>query len=223
MSGLSPLPQTVLHSSKRLTHFEAHTLLSSFLTEAENNPALRPDSQITPHAIQSQTTGLNGNITLTHLDRILQGIAGKRVGGVEFSTGRNDSKKRRRMNGDVSSSPPVMATGHERVKEQEDEGGEGEAAVMGEETGAWQNKDDYEHAQVDETGDLPGRDPADPNEGDGDAGIEQKQMRDDMEVRSVNGQGLTPAEKEARKQAKKDRQKLEKRSVRNKKGSKSIT
>lgn len=214
MSGLVPLPQTVFHSSTRLTHAQAHDLLSSFLAEAENNPALRPDSQITPYAIQSQTSGLNGNITLTHLDRILQGIAGKRVGGVEFNTG---TKKRRRLNGDIPSSPPIAS--QEQVQEEEVESGEKEAAVTGEETGEWQDKDDYEHAQVDETGDLPGRDPADPNE---DVGIEQQHMRDDMEVRSATGQGLTPAEKEARKQAKKDRQKRDKQTVKQK-SSKSVT
>lgn len=210
MSGLIPLPQTVLHSSTRLTHSQAHDLLSSFLAEAENNPALRPDSQITTHAIQSQTSGLNGNITLTHLDRILQGIAGKRVGGVEFNTG---TKKRRKVDGDFTSSPPVVS--HEQVEEEEVEAGEKEAAVTAEETGDWQDKDDYEHAQVDETGDLPGRDPADPNE---DPSIEQQHMRDDMDVRSATGQGLTAAEKEARKQAKKDRQKREKLEKKRKEG-----
>lgn len=199
MSGLVPLPQTVLHSSTRLTHSQAHDLLSTFLTEAENNPALRPDSQITPHAIQSQTSGSNGNITLTHLDRILQGIAGKRVGGVEFNTG----TKKRKFNNDFPSSPP--ASGQEQIRGEEVEDGEKEAVVTAQETGDWQDKDDYEHAQVDETGDLPGRDPADPDE---DNGIEQKQMRDDMDVQSTTGQGLSLAEKEARRQAKKDKQKL---------------
>lgn len=209
MAGLTPLPQTVLHSSTRLTHAQAHELLSSFLAEAENNPALRPDSQITPHAIQSQTSGSNGNITLTHLDRILQGIAGKRVGGVEFNTG---TRKRRKVNGDVPSSPPVPS--HEQIRGEEIEEGEREPVVTAEETEDWQDKDDYEHAQVDETGDLPGRDPADPNE---DEGIEQQpHVRDDMEVRSATGQGLTPAEKEARKQAKKDRMKREKQEKRRK-------
>lgn len=199
MSGLVPLPQTVLHSSTRLTHSQAHDLLSSFLAEAENNPALRPDSQITPHAIQSQTSGSNGNITLTHLDRILQGIAGKRVGGVEFNTG----TKKRKLNNDFPSSPPV--SGREQIRGEEIEDGEKEPVVTAAETGDWQDKDEFEHAQIDETGDLSGRDPADPGD---DNGIEQQQVRDDMDVQSATGQGLSLAEKEARRQAKKDKQKL---------------
>lgn len=201
MAGLVPLPPTVTHSSTRLTHSEAHALLSSFLVAAESDPSLRPDSQITPHAIQSQSAGSGGNLTLTHLSRILQGIEGKRVGRADFNAG----AKRSKVNGEMPSSPPVA--GNEQIEEMEVDGGKEEPVLTARETGGWQDKDDYDHAQLDETGDLPGRDPTDPNEADG---IEQQQ-RDDLEVQSLTGQMLTNAEKEARKQAKAMRRKQQKR------------
>lgn len=212
MAGLVPLPQTVVHTSTRLTHREAHDLLSSFLEESQTNPAYRPDAILTQHGPQASSVGEGSNLTLNHLGRILKGIAGQRVGGVEFNYGDGRAKRRKVDTasqdtgmGGFTSSPPVAndqdaqdGDGTEEVVVVEGVDGEDQAAIAGQGTGDWQDKEDYEHAQVDEMEDLGGRDPAG-------EGIEQR--GDDMEVTSVPGGGRSKAEKELRKQAKKDRRK----------------
>ncbi|KEF63155.1 uncharacterized protein A1O9_01131 [Exophiala aquamarina CBS 119918] len=80
MAGLTPLPPTVTHSTTRLTHREAHTFLSSFLSRAEIDAAYRPDSTLTGRGPQALSAGSSPNLTLHHLKRILLGIEGKRVG-----------------------------------------------------------------------------------------------------------------------------------------------
>lgn len=218
MAGLTPLPQTVPHTSTRLTHGEAHHLLSTFLEESQTNPAYRPDAILTQHGVQASSVGEGSNLTLNHLSRILKGIAGQRVGGVEFNYGDGRGKRRKvdaRVQGagmgmgEFTSSPPIVkdrstqngySHGQEGVVGVEGVDGEDQAALVGHETGDWQDKEDYEHAQIDETVDLGGKDPAG-------EGIEGR--NDDLGVASVPGGGRSKAEKEARKQAKKDRRKKE--------------
>jgi len=110
--------------------------------------------------------------------------------------------------GEFTSSPPVVKDrstrngyGQEEVVGVEGVDGEGQSALVGQEIGDWQDKEDYEHAQIDETVDLGGKDPAG-------EGIEGR--NDDLGVASVPGGGRSNAEKEARRLAKKDRQKKEK-------------
>lgn len=211
MAGLVPLPETVVHSSTRLTHLQAHTLLSNFLQEADVNPAYRPDAVLTQHGPQAAGVGSQSNLTLNHLDRILKGIAGKRIGGIEFDYGEGPAKKRRRVNGDAAftSSPPVAATGQnvahagEEVVEMEEADGISEAAVVGHETDDWQDKEQFEHSQIDETVDQGERNMADAGSTRAD------EVVDGTEGGSVVGQTMTLTEKEARKLAKSQRRRKE--------------
>jgi hypothetical protein len=79
MAGLNPLPPSHVHSISRLTHAQAHTFLSSFLSQTEIDASYRPDSTLTERGPQAVSTGSNPNLTLHHLKRILQGIEGKRI------------------------------------------------------------------------------------------------------------------------------------------------
>ncbi|KAJ9503568.1 hypothetical protein LTR99_002330 [Exophiala xenobiotica] len=79
MAGLNPLPPSHVHSTSRLTHAQAHTFLSSFLSQTEIDASYRPDSTLTERGPQAVSTGSNPNLTLHHLKRILQGIEGKRI------------------------------------------------------------------------------------------------------------------------------------------------
>ncbi|KAK5461042.1 hypothetical protein LTS15_003105 [Exophiala xenobiotica] len=65
--------------TSRLTHAQAHTFLSSFLSQTEIDASYRPDSTLTERGPQAVSTGSNPNLTLHHLKRILQGIEGKRI------------------------------------------------------------------------------------------------------------------------------------------------
>lgn len=210
MAGLVPLPQTVNHSSTRLTHLEAHNLLSSFLTEAETNPAYRPDATLTQSGPQALGVGAGSNLTLNHLNRILQGIAGKRIGGVEFNYGQGPPKKRKVDDESSRSGRKGYAPGAE-VIEMADGDEQGQAAILGRETGDWQDKEDYEHAQVDETADLDGRDPADPGAEESAALVPAEPVLNDdvaIDTASIAG-GKSQTDKEKRKQAKQAKRKKE--------------
>lgn len=216
MSGLVPLPQTVHHSSTRLTHLEAHNLLSSFLTEAETNPAYRPDATLTQSGPQALGIGAGSNLTLNHLNRILQGIAGRRIGGVEFNDGRGPPRKKRKVEDEdghakqVTQRASAPVNGEDDVVEMVDGDEEGQAAIVGHETDGWQDKEDYEHAQVDETADLDGRDPADTG-AEAAKSTTDKTPADDVEVdtASLADAGKSKSDKEKRKQAKQARRKKE--------------
>lgn len=207
MAGMTPLPQTVIHSSQRLSHRQAYDHLSSFLEEADTNPAYRPDAVLTSHGPTASGVGSHSNLTLNHLHRILKGIAGERIGGVDFNYGQGPPRKRRKVDGQVemNSSPPETQNGQkdsEKVMGAEDEDGADQAAIVGQETGDWQDKEDFEHAQVDETQDLRERDMADAGTVDG--------TLEAVEVGSTTG-GLSKADKMARKAAKQARRKQEKK------------
>jgi hypothetical protein len=80
-SGLTPLPPTIHHSSKPVTHSSAYAILSSFLSVAELDPSLRPDSVLSERGPTSSSSAANPNLTLAHLGRIAKGMRGERVGG----------------------------------------------------------------------------------------------------------------------------------------------
>ena len=214
MAGLIPLPQTVIHNSSRLTHREAHTLLSSFLTEADTNPAYRPDAVLTPHGAQATGIGSGSNLTLVHLDRILKGIAGTRVGGIEFNYGTGPPRKKRKIEDNQTVNGGAVKNGgnetQEDVVEMVDGDEEGQVALVGRETGDWQDKEDYELAQVDETADLEGRDPADAGDEEAAPTIDAVTRTDEVEVGSVTENTKSKNERDKRKLAKQDRRKKEK-------------
>jgi hypothetical protein len=80
-SGVTPLPPTIHHSSEPLTHSSAYAILSSFLSIAELDPSLRPDSVLSERGPTSSSSAANPNLTLAHLGRIAKGMRGERVGG----------------------------------------------------------------------------------------------------------------------------------------------
>jgi hypothetical protein len=80
-SGLHPLPPTIHHSSEPVTHLSAYAILSSFLSVAELDPSLRPDSVLSERGPTSSSSAANPNLTLAHLGRIAKGMRGERVGG----------------------------------------------------------------------------------------------------------------------------------------------
>jgi len=84
MAGLTPLPPAVTHHTTRLTHGEAHSFLSIFLSRAEIDAAYRPDSTLAEGGPQALSTGSSPNLTLHHLKRILLGMEGKRMGKPVF-------------------------------------------------------------------------------------------------------------------------------------------
>lgn len=204
MAGLTPLPQTELHSSTRLTHREAHSLLSSFLDRAQTNPAYRPDAHVTSHGLESTSSGDRSNLTLHHLDRILKGIAGQRLGGIVWNSGDGyRAQKRRRVDVERSNQQGSVRDESDMVDVNEADG-QLEPALGGQEVDGWQDKEDYEHAQVNETAGLDGRDPAG-------GGFERHPEEVGVEVEIDATQALSRADKEARKAAKKKRKQTEKR------------
>ena len=80
-AGFVPLPTSVQHSTTRLTHREAHTFLTTFLSRAENDAAYRPDSTLSERGPLALSSASTPNLTLAHLKRIVLGIEGRRVGG----------------------------------------------------------------------------------------------------------------------------------------------
>ena len=92
-AGMTPLPPSVIHTTTRLTHSQAHTHLSTFLELAENDAAYRPDSTLTDRGPQALSSGSTPNLTLAHLRRIRLGMEGKRVGGGIKLAGQEDDSK----------------------------------------------------------------------------------------------------------------------------------
>lgn len=231
MAGLVPLPTHVHHSTTRLSHSQAHSLLSSFLQTAETDPAYRPDSTLSQSGVQSSSAGAGQNLTLNHLERILKGIAGERVGGTDsfdkFFGYRDPASRKRKFpteQGDVPSSPPKRQREEgmtQEIIERTEQDGSDEPAVVAEETDDWQDKEDYEHAQREGAYDLLERD-EDPtrvhgrtNEADAEDVMVDVEGGEDEEV-VAGGSGerreekaTNVVDKKARKQAKKGRRKEE--------------
>lgn len=228
MAGLTPLPPTVTHSSSRLTHAQAHAMLSSFLERAENDAAYRPDSTLTERGPQSASSGSNPNLTLHHLKRILSGIEGKKIGGEDVgrffgdgarAAGLNSGLPFKRKadengNGEVGVDSPAKRRMVGDAHPEHGDDGTG-IAVVGEANG-WQSKDDYDLAQREGNEDLLNEDKQ--------PGMNLEQPTNEKEaVDKVNvaiegtGEKVDPrkgdkADKESRKKAKKDRRKEDKKS-----------
>ena len=96
MAGYNPDPPTIIHSTTPINHFDAHSFLSSFLSQAALDASYRPDSILTERGPQPASAAGQG-LTILQLDRIRQGIEGKRLGGEDLDSrffGRNRSRSR---------------------------------------------------------------------------------------------------------------------------------
>jgi hypothetical protein len=222
MAGLTPLPPHITHRTTRLTHLEAHKLLSTFLTTAENDAAYRPDSTLSERGPISGSVGATPNLTLSNLKRILKGLEGKRVGGgLQLNAiieGQTSGDRKRNRAGDEE--PPrnrqsnslSAVMGDPLPEEQPTLGTRSE----GEDDG-WQDPTEYEREQIDEDVDLHNedRDPA--------ANLEQlgsmEEKRDLMEI-EIEGtadkvypgiEEWDEAEKQKRKKVDKEKRKKEKK------------
>lgn len=208
MSHLHPQPPSVTHSTTRLTHAEAHTFLSDFLTQADTHPAYRPDSTLTPHGPVSTSTGSATNLTLTHLRRVLAGMAGQRVGG---STTLRDTKgDQDEEDAEFSSSRPAK-----RPRREIEVDADGETVLGGDDRheGAWQEKDDFELEQDDVLAPLADASEEQPYVGEASGEVVAPEEAElDVVVGDDDGHRPTTKEtdkvidKEQRKQAKKARE-----------------
>ena len=175
MAGYQPLPPYVHHTTERLTHRQAHSMLSNFLSLAEINAAYRPDSTLSDRGPVSSSSSTSMNLTLHHLNRILQGIEGKRVGGSddlekffdvdELGEGNERRKRRKVDDGAVNPDEDVPATPQQQQQNRRPRSsmnvhaspGEG-AYVIPEHSeaepdtpgGGWQDKEDFETEQKDD-------------------------------------------------------------------------
>ena len=218
---MNPLPPSKVHTRTRLTHAQAHDQLSHFLQRAEIDPAYRPDSILTDQGPVSGSAGGTPNLTLHHLQRILLGMEGKKVGGSEEFLGgetRGVGKRSyREENGEQR--PGKRQRVREKMVEQVDGTGEIVVETTGENEGDWQDKEDFELEQ--------GEDEVDVHTVDRDvgAGLRQpanaEEAREEMEVEiegtgekvqpeDVAGQGEV-LNKEERKRRKKERAQQEKK------------
>lgn len=222
-------------------------MLSQFLQKAEHDPAYRPDSTLSERGPQSSSAGSTPNLTLHNLNKILQGIEGKRVGGVESTNtlfgdlaGANTKNKRQKLNESPATkqrqdksfgqdftetetevepqnfpSSPPLPTSASKAKnkkrktesttqlEVETDGSVGEIA---QEQDRWQDKDNYDMAQVVETeGDLDVTMQDDAHPGGVEQPTTKAEAREEMAVHVERQK--TEADKKARKAAKKARQK----------------
>lgn len=145
-------------------------MLSSFLSVAELDPSLRPDSVLSERGPTSSSSAANPNLMLAHLGRIKLGMEGKRMGGgaAEYSEtegrelGRSDGPQdrvgKKRKFGQVEATP-------QRGKKKRDdftpevrtvEGGQGagEPALVStateHENHQWQDRENYDLAQDDD-------------------------------------------------------------------------
>lgn len=161
-------PPSVTHTTTRLTHLEAHTFLSEFLTESDVRPGYRPDSTLTENGPQAVSTGSNPNLTLHHLKRILLGMEGEKVGGGLGLFGAEDASGDGEETGgaqyraggkrdrDTTDAATPRSAKRRIYDASTNDGADGETAVAAA-TGdgaEWQEKDNYELAQDDDGIDL---------------------------------------------------------------------
>ncbi|EMC91399.1 hypothetical protein BAUCODRAFT_54618, partial [Baudoinia panamericana UAMH 10762] len=199
-------PPTHHHPSKRrrLSPTTTSDHLSTFLSLTETQPHLHPDAQLSREGIRFPThTGSKGGLALHHLRRILAGLRG------ESLVAENDVE---RWTDDIGSE----AAFGERTQA----GAKG--TVAGGE-GDWQEREGYELEQRPLEGDVGDRDgapvvrqngapPAVPHVTDEQAdGDERAQAVMEAKRRGGKGKGLTESEKLARRAAKKERRRAEKR------------
>lgn len=160
--GLTPLPPAITHSSTPLTHSEAYDFLSTFLTIADLDPSLRPDSVLTERGPTSSSSTANPNLTLTHLGRIKLGMEGKRSAGsgTDLDGFLRVGGKRKRAD-----DRPKTANGAAEGKRKathalqdvvviQDGHDEGDLAITATEYEGGQDREDYDLAQQDEEVDV---------------------------------------------------------------------
>jgi hypothetical protein len=168
-SGLTPLPPTIHHSSEPVTHSFAYAILSSFLSVAELDPSLRPDSVLSERGPTSTSSPANPNLTLAHLGRIAKGMRGERVGGGadddlnDVGLGGNlwGARKRKRTE-QQPETPREGKKGLEAatrdVEIVEDGPDAGEPALVStspaQDEDGWQDRENYDLAQDDEEVDV---------------------------------------------------------------------
>lgn len=223
----SPLPITV-HSTTPLSPSAASSHLSQFLQRASIDPSYRPDSTLSNRGDGPQSnSGGTGNINLTlfQLERILKGINGENLGGLEKATqilnantnsedatpdpgwGQRERKGGYGTGNKVKrvTTVPVIATGDQ---------GDGTQASE------WQDKDAFEREQVIVQGEIGDRDGTVPDalvsEDILDAGDAMELDGENEGMRTANDHGgpsrpKTAEDKEERKRKKKERLKEEKR------------
>ncbi len=201
MAHYQPLPPYVHHTTERLTHHQAHTMLSNFLALTEINAAYRPDSTLSERGPISSSSGASTNLTLHHLNRILQGMEGKRVGGSDdlgkfFDADANEAgnKRRKRQRVDETlvdedgNTTPQQQRERRRVSSMNVQASPREGAfIIPEQSeaepetpgGGWQDKEDFETAQKD--------DQVDAMNDDRRPGASLKQPRNEQEAEEMVG------------------------------------
>jgi hypothetical protein len=78
--GPSPLPPTIILSSKPISQSAAHDFLAAYLDRAATDPALQPNASISEHGPISRTTAAAPNLILHNLKRVQAGLAGEVLG-----------------------------------------------------------------------------------------------------------------------------------------------
>lgn len=227
-SSYNPLPPSVVHSSNRLTHLEAHTFLSEFITQSDLRPGYRPDSTLTENGPQAVSTGSNPNLTLHHLKTILLGMEGKKVGGglgmfgggdgegeaaeEDTQTGQWERAGRTEFGTDGAVSPRSAKRKIYDVDSADYEGEDAAVEAVVGETNGWQGKDDYDLAQEDDGLDLmnedrhPGADLDQPH----DEAEEEELVNVEIEGTGEKVDPRKSIDKDERRKMKKLRQKQEK-------------
>ena len=232
--SFNPLPPFVLHSTTAISQDAALSFLSAFLDRTSTEPAYRPDSHLTESGPVSSSTNARSDLTLHHLERIKQGLEGKRLKPepvIAVEEVEPLLKKQRRVydreERDVHLPSPLDITVISTSA-----GGK----ARGNETGTstpkdWQDKSAYEEAQSDEDVDLNNaqHDPAGAGqkqpknqleeeemlevdvEGDG-GELETGALRTDKKTiqNGVDGNSGPTVDKEERKRLKKEKRKREK-------------
>ncbi|OBW67833.1 MAG: Uncharacterized protein AUREO_021070 [Aureobasidium pullulans] len=78
MASTTPYPPSRSHPSTRISSEDALSSLSTFIASSESTPWLHPDARITPDEIKYSTNGgPQGGIIMHHLRRIEKGLNGE--------------------------------------------------------------------------------------------------------------------------------------------------
>ncbi|KAE8351462.1 hypothetical protein BDV28DRAFT_19015 [Aspergillus coremiiformis] len=79
-TGPSPLPPTVILSSKSISQSAAHDFLAAYIDLAATDPAYQPNAGVSEHGPVSRTTAAAPNLTIHNLKRVKAGLAGEVLG-----------------------------------------------------------------------------------------------------------------------------------------------
>ncbi|KAM0795487.1 hypothetical protein BDR22DRAFT_976943 [Usnea florida] len=185
-------PPTTHHSNTHLTTSEALSLLTTYLTATTTDPSLHPSAHLTEHGPVAPSSGPNTGLVLHNLRRVEAGLRGENLGD-DLSFRRDGEEDER--GGEGGAEMRVLPNGGaEEVGEYSFEGqGDMEPGV----DGGWQDKAEFERQQDVLQGDVGKRDNA------VDGGFEEGAV-----IPQVKSTWL-PGDKEARKKAKKERQRIE--------------